>query len=160
MKSYFIKKYQKFLFPLLLIVNLRICLFEINDNFETGILEEVESDLIDIADYHNISLIISTSKNIYIGTPLSNKTTTTANLNSSSFAATCNENYILVACLEDALLSKINLMTGDSTTLIDYSQYNSIVISNHSCSLSIQENLVFIAISQPASEDKVSFFFS
>ena len=57
---------------LLITIHLKIILSQINDNFESGILEsENESDFIDIADYHNLSLIISTSKNIYLATPLS-----------------------------------------------------------------------------------------
>lgn len=150
---------HKFLYFLLFIFKYTKFLCQINDNFQSGILEEGENDLIDIADYLNTTLIISTSKNIYIGAPLSNKTSTNANLNSSSFAATCNENYILVACLEDELLVKININTGIQTTLLSYSNYNSIIVSNHSCSLSILENFVFIAISRPISDNTVNYFF-
>ena len=148
---------------LLITIHLKIILSQINDNFESGILEsENESDFIDIADYHNLSLIISTSKNIYLATPLSKKTTTNANLNLSSFAATCNDNYVLVSCLEDSLLSKINLETGEATSLIPYENENfgSIYVSKHSCSLSILDNYVFIVVSQPgSSNDMVSLFF-
>ena len=146
---------------LLITIHLKIKLSQINDNFESGILEsENESDFIDIADCHNLSLIISTSKNIYLATPLSKKTTTNANLNLSSFAATCNDNYVLVSCLEDSLLSKINLETGDSTSLIPYESFSSIYVSKHSCSLSILDNYVFIVVSQPgSSNDMVSLFF-
>ena len=140
---------------------MKILLSQINDNFESGILEsENQSDFIDIADYHNLSLIISTSQRIYNATPLSFKTATNANLNLSSFAATCNNNFILVSCLEDCLLSKINLGTGEHTPIILYEQFNTIVVSNHSCSLSILENYVFIVISQPTSVyDMVSLLF-
>ena len=68
--------------------------------------------------------------------------------------AICNENYILAACLDDYLLVKININNGNFENLIEYSEFNSIVVSS-SCCISIYENIVYIAISQPTSENKI-----
>ena len=51
-------------------------------------------------------------------------TETSANLNSSSIVAICNENYILAAYLDDYLLVKININNGNFEKLIEYSEFN------------------------------------
>ena len=129
---------------------------QIDDDFYGGTLEESGSSILDISDYLNLSLIISTSGKIYNGIPFSFRVTTNANLNASSSAAVCNQNYILVACLQDSLLTKININNGDFISLIEYSEFNSIEVSSKSsCCISIYENIVVIAISQPYSGDKI-----
>ena len=85
---------------------------QIYDNFNRSILEEGNYDLLDVTDNHNLKLIVTTSKNIYTGFPPTLKVSTEANLISSTSIITINENYLLAACLEDSLLSKINLNDG------------------------------------------------
>ena len=129
---------------------------QINDDFYGGTLEESGSSILDISDYLNLSLIISTSGKIYNGIPFSERVTTNANLNASSSAAVCNQNYVLVACLQDSLLTKININNGNFISLIEYSEFNSIEVSSKSsCCISIYENIVVIGISQPYSGDKI-----
>ena len=136
---------------------LRYLIFcQIYDNFANGTLELSGSSILDIADYLNLSLLITSSGNIYNATPLSHLTYTGASLNASSAAAVCNENYILVACLQDSLLTKININNGTFQHLIDYSAFDSIIVSNKSsCCLSIYENIVSISISQPYLDNKI-----
>ena len=93
---------------------------QIYDNFNNGTLESLGSSILDITDYLNLSLLITSSGNIYNVAPLSFRINTGASLNASSSAAVCNENYILVACLQNSLLTKININNGNFQNLIDY----------------------------------------
>ena len=141
-------KYDKICVVYLLLKYLTNC--QIYDNFNDGILESSGSSILDIVDYLNLSLLITSSGNIYNSISLSLLTTTEASLNASSSAAVCNENYILVACLQNSLLTKININDGTFQNLINYSEFDSIIVSNKSsCCLSIYENIVSISISQP-----------
>ena len=105
-------------FHLFAIINLIFS--QINDNFETGVLEEGNYDLLDVTDYHNMNLVVSTSKNIYTGVPPVKKVETNANLIKFSSLITINENYLLAACLQDSFLGKINLSNGNFISLISY----------------------------------------
>ena len=105
------------------------------------------SDLVDVTDYHNYSLIITTSKKIYTGIPPTLKTTTTANLINASSIIILNEKYLLAACLQDSLLTKIKFNNGESTSLLNYNTFSTelnLDIPITSCSLSIIENTIFI----------------
>ena len=105
------------------------------------------SDLVDVTDYYNYSLIVTTSKKIYTGIPPKLKTTTTANLINSSSIIILNEKYLLAACLQDSLLTKINFNNGESTSLLNYDTFSpelNLDIPITSCSLSIIENTVFV----------------
>ena len=118
---------------------------QINDHFSTELLEAGSFDLIDINDYHNLKLVVTTAKNIYLGIPPALKSTTGAKLINVSSIITLNENYLLAACLEDSLLTKININSGAFLNLLDYSQIDSgLEVPITSCSLSILENTVFI----------------
>ena len=139
--------YHKIKFIILYLLTIKLGNNEcnINDNFETNILEE-NSQLLDVTDYHNFSLIVTMTKNIYIGIPPKKKTLTTANLINATSIITINENYILAACLKDSLLTKININTGFSTSLLNYSNIENISldIPITSCSLSNINNIIFI----------------
>ena len=149
-------KYDKKIFFILYILLKYLTNCQIDDNFDDGILESTGSSILDIADYLNLSLLITSSGNIYNVAPLSNLTSTEANLNASSSAAVCNENYILVACLENSLLTKINIDNGDFQNLIEYSEFDTIIVSNKSsCCLSIYENIASISISQPYLDNRI-----
>jgi hypothetical protein len=98
------------LFLIIYIYSYIVC--QINDNFQKGELEHENSYFIDINDYHNLNLIISTSHKIYTSNSLPNPISTfTAKVENYSMAATYDQNYILVACLNDSLLAKINIST-------------------------------------------------
>ena len=131
---------------------------DINDNFIYNTLESSGNSILDISDYLDLYLLISSSGNIYKGIPFSSTpiSITSAGLNSSSAAAVCNENYIIASCLNNYLLVKININNGKFESLVEYSDFSSIVVSNSSsCSLSIYDNNVYIGISQPTSDNKI-----
>ena len=124
---------------------------QINDNYQVYTLDnESNNYLLDIKDYNNLKLIITTSKKIYKGIPPIYKTTTNAELNNCSSTATINNNYILVSCLNDSLLGKINIETGEYEKLVLYSNISNLLLNPPNisycsiCSLSIFENIVFI----------------
>jgi hypothetical protein len=139
--------YKTMFFVLLIIQKFLLDYCIIYDNFSNFILEE-NSELIDVNDYHNFNLIVTTSKKIYTGIPPQLKTTTEAQLINASSIATLNSNYILAACLKDSFLTKINLNNGNFTNLIDYSYFNNqdidLKVPNTSCSLSIINDTLFI----------------
>ena len=113
---------------------------------------ETNSQLLDVNDYHNFSLIVTTSKNIYTGIPPTLRSTTNAALINASSLITLNENYLLASCLGDSLLTKININTGDYSSLLNYSDINNenitLEIPITSCSLSIMDNIIFIGYSR------------
>ena len=157
-----IYKYQSFLSFILIIFPLISC--QINDDFSNGVIESENSNIIDFADYHNLNLLITTAKHIYSISSISTiKSTFTSNINNYSMAASYNENYILVACLNDSLLSKININTGDSTNLINYDgipnmeEEDTLVPPTQICSLSIYENIAYIAISNNFTNETSTF---
>ena len=130
-----------------------LCLYncQIYDNFTNDVFEE-GSQLIDVNDNNNLNLIVTTAKNIYIGIPPILTTMTEARLINSSSIVTLNSNYLLAACLEDSLLTKININDGSFSSLLNYSDseissYN-LEIPITSCSLSFFENIVFIGYTQ------------
>ena len=124
---------------------------QIYDNFDKGVFEDGIYDILDITDNYNLKLIVTTSKNIYTGTPPTIKTSTNANLINSTSIITINENYLLAACLQDSLLTKIRLSDGSFSTLINYSEIDiepSLDIPTTTCSLSFIQNYIFIGYSR------------
>ena len=149
------------LFLIIYIYSYIVC--QINDNFQKGDLEHENSYFIDINDYHNLNLIITTSQKIYKSNSLPNQISTfTAKVENYSMAATFDQNYLLVACLNDSFLAKININTGDSTNLLYYTDViiedeNTLVPPNQICSLSIFENIVHIAKAQSYTKEDILF---
>ena len=107
------------------------------------------ASIIDITDYHNLYIVITTEKNIYTGMPPNKVSSTTSKILNITAAATYDTNYLLLACTEDYLLSKININSGEETPLFNYSYYGfSIENLNYTCSISILNNIVFVGIQQ------------
>ena len=143
--------YNSYLSILLTIFNFKLEYCQINDDFKNEIFEEGNYSLLDITDYHNIKLIVTTSKNIYTGLPPLKRSTTDAKLINTTSIMTINKNYLLAACLEDSLLTKININTGISSNLVNYADINidpSLKIPITICSLSSIDNTVFIGYSR------------
>ena len=136
------------LFFVIIILKLKIILTETSDNYISNNLEGEEGNyLLDVVDYHNLQILFSTSGNIYTGIPPTYKIHTNANINNCSSIATVNENYIFVSCLNDSLLGKININTGDYFSLIQYNDIQipfDLTVPTTICSLSIFNDLVFI----------------
>jgi len=102
--------YLKLLF-IIIILKLRIILSETSENYISNNLEAEEGNyLLDVADYHNLHILLSTSGKIYTGIPPTFKAQTNANINNCSSIATVNENYIFVSCLSDSLLGNYMLI--------------------------------------------------
>ena len=136
---------------LLFLIEFKFILPQIFDNYESDILEEGNYDILDVTDYHNVSLIVSNSKNIYTGIPPTLKVKTNANLINATSLITINENYLLAACLQNSFLGKISLSDGSFTSLLSYiniGTYSSLDIPIKTCSLSNIDNTVFIGYSR------------
>ena len=145
--------FSYFLFFYIIIkLKIKFTLSQINDIYEVhSISGEEGSKLVDAVDYHNLKLIVSVLGNIYTGIPPTKKSQSNAKLNKYSSVATINENFLLASCLNDSLLTKININTGEHTSLLLYSDIltpNELTVPEKCCSLSIFENFVFIGYSQ------------
>ena len=146
----FLSILRSFLF-LLTFYEIKFISCQIYDNYTSGILEEGNYYILDVTDYHNKNLIVSSSKSIYIGIPPSKKVETNVNLINSSAIITINDNYLLAACLKDSFLGKINLSNGNFISLLLYSDINitpDLDIPITTCSLSNMDNTIFIGYSR------------
>ena len=112
------------------------------DSFQTGDLN-TKASLIDVTDYYNLSLIITSDNKIYTGIPPTIKVNEISNLRNISSAVTYDENNILIACTENFLLTKINLETGQETPLIYYENISAPDPENI-CSISYMDDYVYI----------------
>ena len=122
---------------------------QIFDNFSKGILEEGNYTLLDITDYKKLNILVTTSKNIYMGITPINISITNAQLINSSSIITINEKYLLAACLQDSLLTSINIYTGEFSSLLNYSDMEeNLEVPITTCSLSSIDNYVFIGYSK------------
>jgi hypothetical protein len=145
--------YNFFFNNIFLLIFFRITniLSQIKDDYTSGILEEGDYDLLDVTDYHELNIIVSSSKNIYTGIPPTKKSQTNAYLINATSLITINENYLLAACLENSFLGKINLNTGQFTSLLSYSDINispSLEVPITTCSLSNIDSFIFIGYSK------------
>jgi len=150
MNSYQNLSYVKYFFILFIFI-LKSISSQIYDNYELQSLTDEEGySLIDFVDYHNLKLVISSSGNIYKGIIPQKVSQTSAKLLKYSAIASVNENFILASCLKDSLLTKININTGEFTSLLQYSDISTnleLTTPENVCSISIFENLIFIAYS-------------
>ena len=122
-----------------------------NNNLQIDTLEIGNTELIEVTDNHNLNIIVTTSKKIYTGIPPELKTLTNAQIINATSIITINENYLLAACLQDSLLSKISLSNGASSIILNYNSIDSnlnLEVPTTSCSLSILDNIVFIGYSK------------
>ena len=93
--------HQIFFFPsknfllFFLFIKIPFIISQIHDNFEKRNLEEGNYDLLDVTDYHNLGLIVSSSKSIYTGIPPIKKVETDAALFKFSHLITINTNYLV-----------------------------------------------------------------
>ena len=130
---------------LFLIINTKLIITGLSDDFLSGNLSDT-GDMINITDYYNLSILVSTSKNIYTGFPPTLKSTINSTITNFSSGVTINENYLLMSCLDGKILTKININTGEETDLCP-----SLSFSNSSqkiCSISSYNNKVYLVYSQ------------
>ena len=135
--SYIILNERYFLFIYFLFIGQfkEILLNYFENNYQVANISQ-NASIIDITDYYNLYLLITTEKIIYTGMPPTQKSVTTSNIINITVAATYDTNYVLLACTGDYLLSKININTGEEVCLINYSELSlSIINVNYTCSL-------------------------
>ena len=104
------------------------------------------NSLIEIKDYFNLSIFMTSSKEIYMGIPpqkISN-ILSSENFNNLTSGVTYNENYILMVCTDNYLVSKIEIGTGNLTPLINY---DNITIPNYTCGCSSDDDYLYISMS-------------
>ena len=126
---------------LFLIINAKLIKTKLSDDFLYGNFSD-SGDIINITDYYNLSLLVSTSKNIYIGFPPTLKRTITSTITNFSSGVTINENYLLMSCLDGKILTKININTGEETDLCPSLSFSS--PPQKICSISSYNNKVFL----------------
>ena len=145
---HFGKKKDIMFISFLFIIYFKIEFSKVLDNF---ILKENldTNDLIYVKDYHNLSLAITRSKKIYTGFPPTLKGSFSGSITKYSNAITCNKNFLLITCLSDHIIKKINLKTREvsNPTGINYSTQ-----MQKSCSIAIKGNSVFIIVSSKQSD--------
>ena len=99
----------------------------------------------------DLYLIVTTDKSIYTGLNPVKISTTTAKLLVTSYGATYNESTLLLACLDDSLLSRVNITSGEEEKMLKYKDLKKVKnisdYSLNSCSLSIDNEIAYLAIS-------------
>ena len=142
-------------FLLLISIQIKDSFTEYFETFQQGIISN-NASLIDITDYHNIFPFITSEGHIYTGMEPNLKSETNSKLLNISAAATYDNNFILIACTENHLLSKININSGEETSLLSYNQFSLTIESlNYSCSICILNNIAYIGIPQIISNNLI-----
>jgi len=137
--------YRISLLFLLLIFNLNKVNSVYLDSFKLHTFSELNS-LIEITDYYNLSIFMTSSKEIYKGIP-PNKISTissTQNFINLTSGVTYDENYILLVCADEYLVSKIEIETGNLTPLINY---ENITMSYYNCGSFTDKDYLYISMS-------------
>ena len=130
-------------FLLFFLIQIKGILLVYFESFQTAMLD-IQGSLIDITDYHYLYLIVTTNKKIYTGIPPTFRANTDSSISNISSAVTSNNNYILIGCTENYLLSSISIETGLENPLVGYENMN---IPSSTCSISYKENYVYIGFS-------------
>ena len=150
------KRYFIFFYFLFISQFKEILLNYFENNYQVANISQ-NAAIIDITDYYDLYLLITTEKIIYTGMPPTQKSVTTSNIINITVAATYDTNYVLLACTGDYFLSKININTGEEVPLISYSDLSlSIINVNYTCSISILDNIVYIGIPQILENTKLT----
>jgi len=141
---------------LIFITLFKISLLKTLDNFELGEILG-NGDLMHVKDYHNLSLVITTSKKVYMGFPPNLKYTFSGSTTKYTNAITCNSNFAFITCTQDNIIKKINLKTGKISAAIagSYTQVNS-----KKCAVCIQGNSAYIIVSSEKTDYITSTIFN
>ena len=132
-------------FILFLIVNIKFIMSELSDHFHYSTLSDT-GNMINITDNYNLSILVSTSKNIYSGFPPTIKSTITSTITRFSSGITLNENILLMSCLDGKILTKIKIDTGEEKVLCPSLPFNN--PSQKMCSILSYDNKVYLIYSQ------------
>ena len=137
----------KFLFLFhLFLINIKDVFAEYLKSYQSNSFEDLDS-LIEINDYYNLSIFLTTNKKIYMGIPPKQISIINSNINYISLTTgiTYNENYILMVCTEDYLLTKVEINAGTEIPLLNYT--NNITLPDYSCEGFKDDNYVYISMS-------------
>ena len=117
-----LKAFNLSIFIILLFIQFEENLLSYFENNTIAAILSQNTSIIDITDYHNLYPLITADKIIYTGMPPNKTCETISNIINITAAATYDNNYILLACTGDYLLSKINIYTGEEVPLVNYSK--------------------------------------
>ena len=149
MLLYFVKKITSVFSLLLILTQIKlISLTNINGFTITDLSDS--GSFIDFTDYKSLFFFVTTSKKIYKGITPEYKSSTDAKINKNSAGVSYDDNTILLACLDDSLLSHVNINTGTSKSILSYSELNiNLKVPNYPCSLAFDTSsgVVYIAFS-------------
>ena len=124
--------------------------FILKENLDTG-------DLIYVKDYHNLNIAITRKNTIYAGFPPTSKANLSASVTKYTNGITINNNFVLITCLSDFILKKINLKTGRTSNVVTmYYDPNGLT---KSCSIGLLGNSAFV-ISSTISSNRVTTLIS
>jgi hypothetical protein len=127
------------------------------DSFQSTNFEELDS-LIEINDYFNLSIFLTTNKEIYMGIPPTKVSNITSNneLINLTTGVTYDENFLLMVCTEDFLVTKIEIATGIETPLLNYSN---ISMPNYTCGTFSDQDYVYISMSHMVIPQKTEIIY-
>ena len=132
----------------LLFIFFKTFISEYFESMEVGSISD-NASIIDITDYNNLYLLITTEKYIYTGMPPNKASETQSKIMNISAAVTYDNNYILLACSENYLLSIININSRVEMRLLNYEDAQlTIEYLNYSCSICFKNNISYIGIPQ------------
>ena len=136
----------------ILILKYKFVFLKVFEGSELGKLYD-NGQLIKIKDYLNLSISISTSKNIYLGFPPSIKSTCDKDLIAESYGVTINKNFVLFACLRNFPTGKLNINTGE---LKKFSMMAGTFTYKKNCATTAYKNLFYSIIIESQS-NKIAF---
>ena len=142
-------------FILLLIINSKTIIADkLSEHCQYGNLSDT-GNIINIIDYYNLSLLITTSKNIYTGFPPKIKSAFNSNITRFSSGITINENYILMSCLEGKILTKRDINNGEEIEFCP-----SLLFTNppqKACSISSYDNKVYLIYTELVNQTLIPY---
>ena len=142
-------KFKKFgIYRILFLLLFFLYLKDVKAYFESFELNRLSgfNSLIEIRDYFNLSIFMTSSKEIYMGIPPQKISTISSseNFNNLTSGVTYNKNYILMVCTDNYLVSKIDIETGTLTPLINY---DNITMPNYTCGSFTDKDYLYISMS-------------
>ena len=150
-------KYIKILLFLSIFVSIRAEQSIYFDSFQKTNFQELDS-LIEINDYYNLSIFLTTNKEIYMGIP-PNKTVSVTSSNefiNLTKGVTYDENFLLMVCTGDFLLTKIEIESGIEIPLLNYSN---ISMTSYPCGAFSDQDYVYITMSHIVTPQKTEIIY-
>ena len=139
---------NKKIFIFFFFIKFKLILSNYFESFKLGNISN-NASIVDVTDYNDLYPLITTDKQIFTGmTPIKRSETNSSLINISA-ALTYNNNFILLACSKNYLLSKIDINTGEEISLLSYNIFDlSIDNLNYSCSICYSNNIAYVGIIQ------------